>query len=340
MKSLKTVFIFTSSREEIIQKLASGDTSDTPLRGMNHMPGAEHFTIPSKSFKALFFIPRLLRYDFVFAQDNLLLGYTISLLSRIFRLKTKWLYMAINSSILIKRNMKRPFRLFILKIFWKSYTHIICLSNEQLEDFVKIGVPRSRLSFIPFGVDGNFFKIQDSEKEEKIILSIGRDAGRDYSTLFKVAETVSHPWTIVASKKNISDTQIVPKNISVLYDKSILEIKDLFKKTRLVVVVSKDTDVLEGSDCSGQTVILEAMAAGCAVIATRRSWIKDYFIPEEDLILVEPNDSKALAMAIENMWNNDEKRNLIALSGQGKVTTKYTTKDFANHLEKLMNSLI
>ncbi len=340
MKSLKTAFIFTSSRDKIIKKFAAGEAADTALRSLNHFPGADYFTIPPKSLKSFIFIPKLLKYNFIIAQDNLFLGFIISIISKIFRLKTKWLYVAINSSTLIKRHAQNRFHLFLLKTFWRSYAHIICLSQEQLEDFVKIGVPRSHLSFIPFGVDGNFFQLQNSPEEKDIILSIGRDAGRDYVTLFKAAEETPFPWTVVASKKNISPDSSIPQNISVFYDKSILEIRDLFKQARVLVVVSKDSDVLEGSDCSGQTVILEGMVAGLPVIATRRSWIKDYFIPDKDILLVEPNDPKNLAEAIKKLWNNDEKRKQIAISGHEKVIANYTTKIFAKNLEALMNSLV
>lgn len=331
MNTFNTAFIFTSSRE--------GQEADTAFRGSNHMTGSDTFVIPAKSIKALFMMPKLLRYDFVIAQDNLMLGYFVSLFAKIFRTKTRWLYIAMNSSVLIRRYANNRIKLSLLRIFWKSYSRIICLASEQMEDFVRIGIPKEHLIFIPFGVDADFFVAGSSFLEENLIVSVGRDAGRDYPTLFKAAENLPLPFTVVAGRKNISPNAKIPVNVSVLYDKSLAEIRDLYKRAKIVTVVSKKADVPEGSDCSGQTVILDAMAAGKAVVATHRSWILDYFVPDHDLIVVEPDNPTALANAINDLFFDHEKRERIARSGHGKVTENYTTKNFAKSLEILMKSL-
>lgn len=337
---MKIAFIFITSREEIAQRIKLGQDADTALRGSNYLSGADNFTIASKSITALPFIPRLLRYDFVVAQDNLLLGYVVSIIAKILGKKTKWIYVAMNSSTLIRRNANRPLRLFVLKKIWSNYAKIACLSTEQLEDFVKLGISREKLIFVPFGVDANFFAAGDLSKEEDLIVSVGRDAGRDYETLFKAAQLVNHPFTIVASARNIPTLRQVPENISVLYDKSLTEIRDLYKRARIVVIVSKDSKIPEGSDCSGQTVILDALAAGKAVIATHRPWIADYFEAGKDLVVVEPHNPQVLADAINNLLNDVSKRERLARSGYDKVVAQYTTEDFAKNLLNIMNSLV
>lgn len=336
---MKVAFIFTTSRDEIVRRMHHGEDADTALRGSNHIDGSDNFTIPPKSIKAFFFFPRILHYNFLIAQDNLLLGYMVSLFARIFGIKTRWLYIAINSSTLIKSNVSRPLRLFLLKKIWSSYARIICLSREQLEDFVKIGIPRNHLTFIPFGVDEHFFKPTEII-EEDCVVSVGRDAGRDYETLFEAVKFVDQQFIIVASPRNISLSTVIPKNISVLYDKSLLEIRDLYRRAKLIVIVSKDTQVPEGSDCSGQTVVLDALAAGKAVITTHRPWIADYFVSNEDLIVVDPNNPKVLSDAINNLLNDAKKRERLAKSGHDKVVAHYTTRAFAKALSDLMNSFI
>ena len=337
-RSLRIAFVFTSHRYKTIDKMRHGQDADTSLRGLNHMAGADYFIIPSKSMRAVTFIPRLLSYDFIIAQDNLLLGYFISLFSKICGLKTRWLYIAMNSSTLIKRHTTHHARLFLLKKFWSSYARIICLSTEQSDDFLKLGIPKTNLTFIPFAVDTDFYKSVDRQQEEDLILSVGRDAGRDYVTLFRVAEQVAYKFIVVASHKNIPPDMHVPPNVSVLYDRNLIEVRDLYKRAKLVVIVSKDALVPDGSDCSGQTVILDALAANKTVIATRRSWITDYFIPGQDLVMVEPNDPGALVQAIDGMWYDAEKRKKLAVSGHNKMTTRYSTKNLAKALIDLMNS--
>lgn len=336
----KIAFLFTNSKEELISRVRYGQDADTSLHGWNHLVGAEHFTVFPKSMKSLLFIPQLLRYDFAITQDNLLLGYIVSLCARALRLKTRWIYIAINSSILIRRNATHPIRMFLLKQLWASYFRIICISSEQIEDFANLGVPREHLVFVPFGVDANFFQPTDTSLEEDLVVSVGRDAGRDYATLFKAAEHTNYKFIVVAGRKNIPPGMPVPANVSVLYDLPLVEVRELYARAKLVVVASKDSNVPDGSDCSGQTVILDALAAGKSVIATDRSWIADYFIPGNDLVVVPPNKPKALASAIDELSRDANKRARLAESGHAKVTTRYTTTTFAETLLKIMNSTV
>lgn len=341
----RIVYLFTGSRDSIISRVRAGEATDMPLYGLNHIPGAEHLTMGSfggiaKLVRMLLIIPRLLRYDFVIAQDDVALGYIVSVCAHMFRLKTRWIYLTMTSSVLMRRHASHPIRLFLLKKFWASYARIVCLSREQMEDLMRLGIPRGQLVFVPFGVDAHFFHPADISREEPLIVSVGRDAGRDYATLFRAAERTKYSFIVVASHKNIPPGMSVPANVSVLYDLSYTELQNLYERARLIVIASKDADTADGSDCSGQTIILDACAAGKAVIATHRSWIIDYFVPNQDLVVVPPNDPGALAQAIDGLWHDAEKRKRLATSGRAKVVERYTTKIFAKALLALIDSIV
>lgn len=352
LKTPRILFLFPTSRKKIAERVRRGEDADTALRGLNHIRGAQYATFGDypentvasrlpKVLQAFLIIPRILTYDFVVAQDNLFLGYLVSVCARTFRLRTRWMYLAMNSSVVMRRHAAHPIRKVFLKAFWKSYFRIICLSSEQINDFMRLGISRERLSFIPLGVDARFFEqVSGREPEEACIASVGRDAGRDYETLFSAAENVSHPFSVIAGRSSIPSDMLIPANVSVQYDRSYLEVRDLYAHARFVVVASKDARARDGSDCSGQTVVLDALAAGKAVIATRLPWITDYFVPGEDLIVVEPADSIALAQAIEDLWQDDVKRTCLAASGHQKVIERYTTRRFAESLLALMAGTI
>lgn len=341
------------SRKQTLAKIQSGEGTDTELLGANHIPGIDYLTIGEyqntdlaskilmrlpRAIQALFLLLQLFKYDFVIAQDNHLMGYAVSLCARVFRLKTRWIYISMSSSTLLRRHKAHPIRLFLFRTFWSSFAHIICISNEQIEDLVRLGVPRSRLTFIPYGIDARFFESNDTPQAEELIASIGRDMGRDYPTLFKAAERSAHQFLVFAGHKNVPPGTSFPPNVTVQYDKGNVAVRDLYKRTRLVAVVSKNIDIPDGSDCSGQTVILEALAAGKAVIATRRPWMTDYLVPGEDLVVIPPNDSHALVRAIESLWDDAEKRRRLAESGHRKVVERYTTQVFAEKLLALMHA--
>ncbi len=349
------IFLFSSSREKMLSEVREGKGTDTALRGMNHIPGAEYLTIGEcrhaafcswllarlpRFIQVMMLVPRLLRYDFVVAQDELFLGYAVSVCARLFLLKTRWVYITMTSSTLLRRHAAHPLRRFLLKKFWASYARIICLSSEQREDLIRFGIAHERLTLIPFGVDADFFRPSDVSREEKLIVSVGRDPGRDYETLFKAVERVAHACIVVTGRRNVPRDMPVPANVSVLYDRNYTEIRDLYARARLMVIASKSTDMPDGSDCSGQTVIMDALAAGKAVIATERPWIDEYFIPGQDLIVVPPSDPEALARAIDSLWHDAGKRKHLAVSGREKVVAHYTTKAFATALRNGMNSIL
>ncbi|MDE1919376.1 MAG: glycosyltransferase [Patescibacteria group bacterium] len=352
LRAPRVLFLFPTSREKMAARVRKGEEADTALRGLNHIPGARYATIGEyskgtfaafflarapRALQALFLVPRLLRYDFIVAQDDLLLGYIVSRCARVLGLKTRWLYLAMNSSVVMRRHAAHPMRRALLVSFWKSYFRIVCLSSEQADDFVRFGIPRERLALIPLGIDAQFFSLSGPEDEGSYVASVGRDAGRDYATLFQTAERIPHPFSVIAGRSNIPSGTRIPTNVSVRYDRSYVEVRDLYAHARLVVIASKDAGARDGSDCSGQTVVLDALAAGKAVIATRLPWIGDYFVPGEDLVVVEPNDPDALARAVEELWQDGTKRARLAASGRAKVFARYTTPRFAQSLLGLMS---
>lgn len=338
-KLRRGIFIFTSSRQHIMNDLDARRGPDTALHGLNYLVGMDDVVIPSKSLVGLLRIPMLLRYRVIIAQDNFLLGYVVSLCARLFQLPTRWVYLAIHSSTLIQKHADHPIQRFILKTWWGSYSRIICISSEQRVDLINLGIPEARLVYIPFGIDADFFRPTRAH-EEDFILSVGRDAGRDYETLIKAASRLPYRFVIVASPRNISEEWDIPANVTILYDQDSMTIRDLYQRARLVVVTSKTVAVPQGSDCSGQTVILDALASQKAVVTTHRSWVSDYFIPGEDLSVVPVGDIDGLVRELEALFSDSARRQRLADSGHQKVSRLYTSQVFAQAIDRLIQTLL
>jgi glycosyltransferase involved in cell wall biosynthesis len=338
----KVLFLFTGRRNKTIQLLKTKELPDTSLYGLNHFSRADYLTVEAGSVilkigRIVKALPRLFKYDFIIAQDNLVLGWLVSWFATTFGLKNHWLYLTMTSSTMIKRHARHPIRRFILKTIWKSYHRVICLSRQQLEQLAQFGIPRSHLTFVPFGIDTSFFRSSPDLFPEDFILSVGRDAGRDYETLFQIAERSNYRYVLVSGEKNIPPNRPLPPNVSVFYELDPITLRDFYARAKLVLVVSKPESVPEGSDCSGQIVVMDALAMGKAVVATDRSWIKDYFIPDQDLVVVEANNPEVLIAAVNKLWSDPEAREKLGQAGQAKVKLRYTTQTFAQALKSLMS---
>lgn len=75
-------------------------------------------------------------------------------------------------------------------------------------------------------------------------------------------------------------------------------------------------------------VAVEALSAGCPVIATRVGATPEIIRDEREALLIAVDDHEALAEAVLRLWRDRELREELVRSGQRRVTTKFS-EDFA-----------
>ena len=94
-------------------------------------------------------------------------------------------------------------------------------------------------------------------------------------------------------------------------------------------------------DTEGQGVVfLEAMACKVCVVATAVGGIADVIETEENGILVPPADPQALAKTIQELLEDDTKRNRLALNGYRLVQQEYDWTTIARQFKTLYLELI
>lgn len=348
----KVAFFFIGAdRRALVEEVARGAAPDSMLRGANFFALREGWqvdTISTEQFEKrlprlirrmlpmslahLVFVPQLLRYDAVIASDAFLVGALVSLFG-----KTKWVYVAINSSVLMKRHAWHPLKRAILRFAWSRFAAIVCLSRTQQEDLSRFGIRRELLHEIRFGVDTEYFT---RRPEGVSILSVGKDLGRDYATLLQAAARTRLPIEIVTAPKNLPRTTALPPNVTVRYEVPLAQLREAYARAKIIVVVSLPEESAAGADCSGQIVILEALAMGRAVIATSRAWLSEYLEPGQDFCEVPAQDPGALARAIEKLWGEEALRARLRESGARKVANEYSSKRFASDLMALTERLL
>jgi glycosyltransferase involved in cell wall biosynthesis len=82
---------------------------------------------------------------------------------------------------------------------------------------------------------------------------------------------------------------------------------DHLRRCSLVVL-----PLLATERATGQVVLLEAMALGKPVVATRAPGTIDYMDHDRDGLLVEPGDAAALAAAVNALTGNPERARAMA----------------------------
>ncbi len=345
---VRTLFIFSGKdREELERNIADGTEPDTSFFGFNHVRDnpdieADYIQIKKETFryfgnlsrKYVFFNTLYLlilyyrkfnKYDVIFLMTSAYLNLLFLRKLGFFR-KQKWIVLNIDFTLRTKQYANNALYKNIFLSTINQADKIVCLSKVQTDSLIEQGVKKEKLVFIPLGVDLNFF--DQLPEREGYILTVGNDLGRDYKTFLKAMTLIpQHKVVMHCSNKNIEGLEdLVPSNVKILVNKSYLEIRELYENASCFVIAVKPEEELVGSDCSGQTAILDTMAYGRPVIATSSPWLFDYFQEGKNILTVPVGDAKAISEKIVKLFNNKELRESLVGSARKNIEDAYNSK--------------
>ena len=98
------------------------------------------------------------------------------------------------------------------------------------------------------------------------------------------------------------------------------------------VLVAPSVPTAEGRREGIPVVLMEAMASGLPVVASRISGIPELVEDGRSGLLVPPRDSAALAGAIEQLWRDPGQRRELGLAGRHKVLEQFDVNQNARQL--------
>ena len=217
---------------------------------------------------------------------------------------------------------------------------IVCTATSQKEFLLSRGFDPAKIFFHPIGIDTDFWSrtSNSSPSAPDYIISVGRDPGRDYKTLFEAVKDLQVK-VIVATKPEAVRGLTIPKNVEVRFHIPYEKMPSLYAGANFAVVPLRDAENPDGSDTSGQYGFLEPMAMGKAVIATDKATVRDYLKNGQNGLLVAPQSPEALKKAIETLLHDSEKKSSLGGAGKLAVSERFTSQKFAEFLSKVFVSL-
>ena len=228
----------------------------------------------------------------------------------------------------------------LIKILVFFIDDILILGKGEYKKALEFHRSSSKIHYFPFCVDTKFWNAGESKDITKNteILFVGNDGNRDYQLLINLAKSMEN-YKFRFISENIHLSKIELSNVILEMGKwgssyiTDYDLKEFYKKSKLVIVPLK-----ESTQPSGQSVSLQAMSLGIPVIIsdTKGFWDKNKFTHKENIYFVQPNSEDNWIKSVEHLFNNSEL--LEKLSNQGKeiVVNEFSLDSFNNQLTDIL----
>jgi len=348
--AMKALYIFSGKRSGKFTGTASVDYPDTQLYGMNHLVAygieAESKELESSWLGALlarligfrakhflmYFVAR--RYDVVFGISVL---YMLAW-KKFIPTKAKFIIFnsVLNRMFLVHKegSLKRRLLLSLLR----EADGVIFFNQSDKAAVVSHAPFLAERSFVvPMGVDTHYHK-PTHDGREGFYLSVGRDNGRDYRTVIEAAKKLTHEkFVIVCLPRNVAGLEI-PPNVTIRHDIPRTELQSLYARARALLLILHDASNSEGTQSSGPTVLLEAMAIGIPIIVSRKEYVREYGDDGTDMLMVDFYDADAIVHCIARL-SDSALRSSLARSARAKAEARFSTVQMAKSLADVFKTV-
>ena len=213
-------------------------------------------------------LERLRRADVVFSTVDTV-GIPLSLLAHATRLRTPVVYAAIGLPERLEQRAdglrsRAPSELvpppaLVVAYGWGEV--------DALRDH--FGEAGPTVTFVPFGVDTEYFRPQPFRTLDADVVSVGADPRRDFELFLELARRLpDRSFQLIASGEHARALGAVPANVRVEEDVPFSVVRDRLAGARVVVLPVRDNTY-----SGATTTLLQAMASGKPVVVTRTAAI-------------------------------------------------------------------
>ena len=241
----------------------------------------------------------------------------------------------INVALLHPKNLARRKRRLWAWVL-PAAERIICYASVQTEWLQKeFNLDAARVSFIPLGVDTDYFQPSSVEANGDFCLSVGTNDGKDFATLVQALPPGIRLVAVTdgPNERIIKENALPEAKIDVRQSVPIAELKQLYQTARVHII-----PIREMQFSSGQTVLLENMALGKTVIISDTSAIRDYVEDGVTALCVAPGNVSQLKEAIDRLWNIPALNREIGQRAAFSVRQRFSSQMFALKLIDLVSA--
>jgi glycosyltransferase involved in cell wall biosynthesis len=343
MERVRAVFVYANPRGRLAHEVEQGLAPDTGLLGQNHLAP---LGIEATVHEPLLSNRRPLPFRLTWSARELVLPWELGdaavvctplalLLPLAARMRGSPRALVLNMGLCARLRRAGTAQRRVLRTSLAAASGVVCFASAQREQLLaETQLPPDRVHVALFGVDERFFAAAPPAADG-YVLAVGRDVARDYGTFARAVGGIGTRAVIVASARNLGDVKL-PPNVEVQLDVSYPELRELYAGSSCVVVPTRAESYPYGADCSGHTVLLEAMAIGRPVVLSARSTNADYVRDGRTAVEVASEDPAALRDAIVQVLGDRELARSLGAAARAAVEERFTTRHFAQRLAPLI----
>lgn len=221
----------------------------------------------------------------------------------------------------------------------------ITVVSDALQDYVKQLYPNQKTSIIPMGCDVSRFSSEHRKEnffgqdDRKVVLFVGRLAEKKGVTyLIDAMKKVDNAVLVIVGKGDLEPG--LRQQAKALGDKVVFagpkthdELPEIYASAD--VFVAPSVTAADGDKEGFGLVILEAMASGVPVVASRSGGIVDIVKDEENGLLCDEKDVEKLSVNISRVLEDE------ALSAKLKTAAGHTVEQYSyDNISKRYNDIL
>jgi glycosyltransferase involved in cell wall biosynthesis len=227
---------------------------------------------------------------------------------------------------------------------WPLAHHILC-NSQAIQGVLtdSCGVPATRLTTIANGVDTDYFQppVTPAAGSPRILSVARMVPEKDHDTLLTAFHRMAQAypeaelWLVgdgprLAAVKDLARRLLPGDRVKFLLPRE--DLRPLLQQASLFVL-SSQTEALPN-------VVLEAMAAGLPVVATRVGGVPELVEPERTGWLVPPGDAPGLAAAMNQALADPDARQARGRAGRRRAVQHFSLETMTRQYEAVLERLL
>jgi glycosyltransferase involved in cell wall biosynthesis len=352
---VKVLYLFSGIRGGLIEKVKRGEDPGDGTWGMIRL---KNFDIDAKHLELEQILPdsaakwvrhkvlgnygahipfffNFFKYDIIFTAGGFYSQLLFTIARTIFRFR-KPLWVMHDFSISGFLGNESTIKQKVFRFIVSRASGIVTVGKEE-EQRLKIKFPHlaKNIVYIPFGVDIDYFK-PNREIESNMVLSVGVDPDRDWQLLYDACDGLG--VEVVAATRPRGNKDIAPPSFVKRQLFPLNELVEEYNRARVVVIPLDSSAGI--NDAMGCTALFEAMAMGKAIIATSTHTMRSYITHGENGILVPEGDVDAMRIAIKDLINDNDKRELLGKKARSYAEKNLDAQKLAGQLAEYFKLLV